>query len=132
MVTGDVAPLTRGVQGLVAAFVVSGVTHLVKPEVFEGIVPRALPAPRALVLVSGVAELVCAVGLLVPRTRRLAGPASAALLVAVYPANVQMAVDAVGAARRRTTPARVARAAVTVVRLPLQWPLVRWAATAGR
>lgn len=126
------APLTRGAQGIVAAFLMSGVVHLVRPEVFEPIVPRALPAPRALVVGSGVAELVCAAGLLVPATRRAAGPAAAALLVAVFPGNVQMAVDAVAAARRRPTPARVTRAAATLARLPLQWPLVRWAAAAGR
>ncbi len=126
------APLGRGARGLVAAFAVSGTVHLVRPEVFEPIVPRALPARRALVVWSGVAELVCAAGLLVPRTRRAAGIASAALLVAVYPANVQMAVDTVRSARRRTTTPRVARAALALARLPLQWPMVRWAATAGR
>lgn len=126
------APLGRGARGLVAAFLVSGTVHLVRPQVFEGIVPRALPAHRALVVGSGVAELVCAAGMLHPRTRCVAGPAAAALLVGVYPANVQMAVDAVRSARRRRTPARVARAVVTVVRLPLQWPLVSWAWRAGR
>ena len=55
--------------------------------------PRVLPDHRALVYVSGVAELLCAAGLLVPATRRPAGYASAALLVAVFPANVQMSVD---------------------------------------
>ena len=41
-------------------FAVSGVIHLVRPEVFERIVPRFLPRHRELVLASGVAELVCA------------------------------------------------------------------------
>lgn len=126
------APLGRGARGLVAAFAVSGTVHLVRPQVFEPTIPRALPAPRALVVWSGVAELACAAGLLHPRTRRLAGPAAAALLVAVYPANVQMAVDAVRAVRRRRTPARTVRAVVTLARLPLQWPLVVRAAGAGR
>ncbi|WP_454049794.1 DoxX family protein [Cellulomonas sp. Marseille-Q8402] len=127
-----VRPLGRGAAVVATAFAVSGVVHLVRPQVFEPIVPRALPHPRDLVLVSGVAELACAAGLVLPGTRRAAGAASAALLVAVFPANVQMAVDAVrGATADRSGP-RLARAAVTLARLPLQWPLVRWAWAAGR
>lgn len=125
-------PLGRGARGVALAFLVSGTVHLVRPEVFGRTIPRALPAPRALVVWSGVAELACAAGLLAPRTRRAAGAASAALLVGVYPANVQMAVDGVRGLRRSRTPATVVRAAVTLARLPLQLPLVRWAAGAGR
>lgn len=127
-----VQPLGRGARGLVAAFLVSGTVHLVRPQVFEGTIPRALPRPRDLVVWSGVAELVCAAGLLVPATRRPAGVASAALLAAVYPANVQMAVDGVRGVRRARTPAAVARAVLTLARLPLQWTLARWAWRAGR
>lgn len=120
-------PLGSGAGAVAAAFAVSGVVHLVRPQVFEPIVPRVLPGRRAIVLASGVAELLCAAGLALPATRRVAGPASAALLVAVFPANVQMAVDAVRGPRRDRT-----RAVVTLARLPLQWPLVRWAWRAGR
>jgi uncharacterized membrane protein len=126
------APLGRGARGVVVAFAVSGTLHLVRPQLFEPIVPRALPDPRRVVLWSGVAELVCAAAMMAPRTRRLAGVASAALLVALFPANVQMALDTVAAARRRPGRARVVRAGIAVARLPLQWPLVRWAAGAGR
>jgi uncharacterized membrane protein len=126
------APLGRGARAVAAAFAVSGVVHLVRPAVFEGAVPRILPRRRDLVLWSGVAELACAATLAVPFTRRAGGSASAALLVAVFPANVQMAVDAVAGLRRRPGRAAVVRAAVTAARLPLQLPLVRWAASAGR
>jgi uncharacterized membrane protein len=117
--------LTRDLQGLVAIFGISGTMHMVRPQVFEAIVPRALPAPRALVYASGIAELACAAGLLHPRTRAAAGWASAALLVAVFPANVQMAVTE-GKRANRGTGSRV-RQAVTLVRLPLQIPLIRTA-----
>ncbi|WP_129338447.1 DoxX family protein [Cellulomonas endophytica] len=127
-----VPPLARGARGVVAAFLVSGVVHLVRPEVFVGAVPRVLPGARRLVLVSGVAELACAAGLLVPRTRRAAGPAAAALLVGVFPANVQMALDAAAAARRSPGARTGVRLAVLLARLPLQWPLVRWTRAAGR
>ena len=96
--------LSRDVAGLAALLATSGVVHLVRPQVFEGIVPRVLPNHRALVYVSGVAELLCAAGLLHPATRRPAGYASAALLVAVFPANVQMSVDSGQRAQRTGRP----------------------------
>ena len=105
--------------------------HLVRPEVFEGIVPRVLPNHRALVYVSGVAELLCAAGLLVPATRRPAGYASAALLVAVFPANVQMSVDHGQRAQRRGDPASRAAFVATLARLPLQVPMIRTALRAA-
>lgn len=100
------------------AFTVSGIVHLLRPQVFEGSVPKALPRPRLLVYASGVAELACALGL--ARRARWAGPASTALLVAVFPANVQMALDA------RKGDNRLVKLA-TLARLPLQIPLI-WAA----
>jgi uncharacterized membrane protein len=108
---------------IASAFLTSGTVHLVRPGVYRRLIPRWLPAPTAVVYASGVAELVCAAGLLT--RRRWAGPASAALLVGVLPGNVQMALDATAAARRRPTPARVAYAAGTWARLPLQWPMIR-------
>lgn len=129
------APLTRDLKGLVALFTTSGVLHLVKPEPFESITPRQLPARRGLVYASGVAEIACAAGLLHPRTRKVAGWLSAALLVAVFPANVQMAVDETGRVNRKLRAGRPVsrrRQAVTLARLPLQVPLVRTALKASR
>ena len=117
-----VTALTRDLKALAALFAVSGVLHLVRPQVFEPIVPRRLPARRELVHLSGVAELACAAGLLHPRTR-------AVLLVAVYPANLQMALDA---HRRAGRTGGRARLAVALARLPLQAPLVRIALKATR
>lgn len=124
--------LTPGQGILAAAFLGSGTLHLVRPQIFEPIVPRTLPARRELVLISGVAELVCGLGLLHLRTRPVAGLASAALLVAVFPANLQMTADHVGRARHTRRPGHVAMAAATIARLPLQWPLIRSALTAAK
>ena len=121
----DVTVLTKDLKGLAVLFAISGSLHLVRPQVFETIVPRRLPAPRGLVYASGVAELACAVGLVHPRTRAAAGWASAALLVGIFPANVQMAVTEGRRARRGT--GSPARRAATLVRLPLQLPLIRTA-----
>ena len=57
----------------------AGTLHFVLPRPYAEIVPDRLPAPYALVYASGVAELACAAGLVVPRTRRLAGWATALL-----------------------------------------------------
>ena len=129
------APNTSlGKDGLALAgiFLASGTMHFVKPEPFEAIVPRQLPRRRALVYVSGAAELACAVGLLFPQTRKAAGLASAALLVAVFPANVTMT----GQAKRqldRDPDSALKRGylAATVARLPVQWPMIRTALRAG-
>ncbi len=119
--------LSRGARGVATAFAVSGTVHLVRPQVFEPLIPPQLGHQRALVQASGVAELLCAAGLFTPGARRVAGPASAALLVGVLPGNVQMSLDAVRAARQSPTPWRMAFAAGTLARIPVQWPLVKWA-----
>jgi len=124
--------LTRQMSGLALLFLTSGVVHLVRPEVMQPMIPRALPAPRQLVYVSGVAELACAAGLLSPRTRRLAGWGSAALLLLVLPANVQMAATAHKRAQRDTSStSRQAIRVATLSRLPLQLPLIRTALKAA-
>lgn len=118
-------PLTALTKTVIGAFAVSGTVHLVKPEVFEPLMPAWVPAHREVILASGVAELACAAGLAVPATRRIAGLASAALLVGVFPGNVKMAQDALG---RRSTPMKI----VTLARLPLQAPLIKGALDAAR
>lgn len=118
--------------GLAALLLGSATIHLVRPEVFEPIVPGPLrDYDRELVKASGVAEIACGVGLLVPATRSAAGLASAALLVGVFPANVQMTLDHGRRARRKNTGQAWGIFAGTVARLPLQWPLVRVALRAA-
>lgn len=117
--------LTKDVAALAALFATSGILHLVRPQVFQTIVPRRLPAPRGIVYASGVAEVACAVGLSHPATRRAAGFASAALLVAVFPGNVQMALTE--GKRAGTGTGSRARHVATLARLPLQIPLIRTA-----
>jgi uncharacterized membrane protein len=127
----DVPPLSPDIAGLAALLAASGVTHLVRPEVFEGMVPHSLSRRRELVYLSGVAEIVCAAGLLAPRTRRAAGWASAVLLVAVFPANVQMSLDKGRRANRRADAESRATFAASLARLPLQVPLIRTALRAA-
>jgi uncharacterized membrane protein len=110
-------------RAIAAAFLGSGTVHLARPRTFVGMIPPRLPRPTEIVYVTGVAELALAAGLL--RRARWAGPASAAFLVAVLPAHLQMAADATRAARRHPSPARLAFAAGCWARVPAQLPLIR-------
>ena len=71
-------------------FVVAGIGHFVKPELYLKILPLYLPAHELLVFISGVAEVAGGVGLLIPRLRRAAGWGLIALLIAIFPANIYM------------------------------------------
>lgn len=92
---GD-APRTR--VGLIIIFALAGMMHFVSPRTFIGIVPPWLPRPDLLVAVSGLAELGGAAGLAWRRTRYWAGWGLIALLLAVFPANIQMLVNAMNSA----------------------------------
>ena len=75
-----------------AALVTVGVKHFVQPDFFVRIVPQSLPAPLLLVWISGVFEIAGGIGLLVPRVRREAAIGVVLLLIAVFPANINMAM----------------------------------------
>ena len=89
---------TLGRWVLAVLFVGAGALHIVAPHVYDPAMPPGVPAARAMILLSGLAEIAGGVGLVQPsaRLRVWAGRALAVLLVAVYPANVWMAVAEVG------------------------------------
>ncbi|GAA1632035.1 DoxX family protein [Actinoplanes couchii] len=117
--------MRRDAAGLAALLGGMGVLHFAAPRPFDGIVPRSLPgSPRTWTYLSGAAELAVAAAVAHPRTRRAGGLAAAALFVAVFPANVKMAMDS-----RHASPVR---RAVAFGRLPLQAPLIVWALRATR
>ncbi len=102
----------------------SGVLHFVAPGPYRGIVPAPLRGQAAAVVaLSGACELICVALLAGPRTRRLGALATAALLVAVFPANIQMALDS----GRGWAPSALTGAILAWLRLPLQAPLILWA-----
>jgi uncharacterized membrane protein len=76
-----------------AFFVIAGVTHFTNRDFFTSIVPPYLPWPELLVYVSGVAEIALGVLLMVPATTRIAAWGLIALLIAVFPANIHMAMN---------------------------------------
>lgn len=103
--------------------VAAGLLHFVIPRSYARIVPRPLGHARGLVAVTGVAEVLAGILLAVPRTRRAGAWMTLGLLLAVWPANIQMAVD--GGLAGAPFPAGSAVAAW--LRVPLQVPLIVWA-----
>ncbi|MGH2959032.1 MAG: DoxX family protein [Solirubrobacterales bacterium] len=79
--------------GTALLFLGSGIMHFTHEKFYTAIVPKSLPNPQALVQISGVAEIAGAVGVLIPGTRKLAGKGLIALLIAVFPANINMALN---------------------------------------
>lgn len=117
--------MSRAARTFGAFFTFMGIMHFVIPRTYESIVPDALPAKRALVYASGVAEIAGGVGALHPRTRRVASLWSIATLVAVFPANVHMALHP----GRYPVPGG---RATLLARLPLQAAAIAWAHAARR
>ena len=110
-----------GRWAMAAFFLVAGALHFVIPAVYVRIMPPYLPYPAALVAISGAAEILGGLGLLLERTRRAAAIGLALLLVAVLPANWWMAASHVEFGNP-PIPEWVLWA-----RLPLQLPLIWWA-----
>ena len=100
-----------------ALFVAAGILHFVNTPAYVKIMPPFLPSPILLVQISGIAEVVGGIGLLLPQTRQAAAWGIIALLLAVWPANINMAIR-----HAPSTPAWALWA-----RVPLQLPLLWWA-----
>jgi uncharacterized membrane protein len=105
-------------------FVLAGALHFARPRLYEAIVPPWLPRHRELVYASGVAEIVGGAGLMTP-LRRPAGWWLVATLVAVFPANVHMALHPDD---YRVPGGRTA----LLARLPFQLAFVAWIRSAMR
>ena len=107
--------------GLAVMFVLTGVAHFnrMRGDLIR-MVPPQLPNPAALVTLTGIAELVGAIGLLVPTVSRWAAIGLALLLVAMFPANIRAVRSGMTLGGRRATP--------LALRLPLQlvWIGLPW------
>jgi uncharacterized membrane protein len=109
---------------LAAFFVVAGVNHFANPDFYVRIMPPYLPAHRELVVLSGVFEVLGGLGVLMPTSRGLAGWGLILLLLAVFPANIHMALH----------PEQFASIPVFALyaRLPLQIVFIAWTYWATR
>lgn len=106
---------------LAISIIVVGVTHFLTPEPFVKIVPPQLPYPLELVYLSGFYEILGGIGLLVPPVSQAAAWGLIALFIAVFPANINMAVNHIKLENIPDSPW------LHVVRLPFQAVLIAWA-----
>jgi len=106
--------------GAAVFYVVAGVFHFLKTDSYVKIMPPWIPWHFAMVYVSGAAEIAGGIGLLVPELRRPAAWGLVALLIAVFPANVYMAMENV------QVTASLVPAVLLWARLPLQALLIWW------
>jgi uncharacterized membrane protein len=113
--------MTLGRVLLAVIMIVAGVLHFVFPRGYARTIPASLPNPMMLVYVSGVFEMLGGAGLLVPLVSRAAAWGLVALYIAVFPANVNMAVNKIGFTAKPPSPY------VLWGRLPLQAGLIYWA-----
>jgi len=111
---------------LAVAMIGVGCLHFAIPDGFVKIIPRSFPAPLTLVLVSGFFEILGGAGLLVARVRRAASIGLVLLYLAVFPANINMAVNDV-----QPVGVRIPNALLWL-RLPLQLVFIAWAIWVGR
>ncbi|HHP7231405.1 MAG TPA: DoxX family protein [Xenococcaceae cyanobacterium] len=109
----------RGI--LAVSIMIAGVLHFVAPEPFIKIVPNLLPYPGALVYLSGLVEILSGIGLLIPSVSQIAAWTLVVLLIAVYPANINMAVNQI---QIENIPNSIWFQAI---RLPFQFVLIAWA-----
>ena len=100
-------------------FIGGGINHFINPEFYVAIMPSYLPAHGALVFISGVVEIIVGLAVLTPKLRPHSGWAAVATLLAVFPANIHMALHP------EDFPDLPALG--LWIRLPLQFLLIAWA-----
>lgn len=105
-----------------AFYVFAGVNHFLNPDFYVQIMPPYLPWHLELVWLSGVAEILCGVGVLIPQTRVIAAWATIALLIAVFPANLHVALNDVPMVGQTE-----GAGLLNWVRLPFQLLFIAWA-----
>lgn len=113
-------------RGLTAFFVIAGLLHFLRPREYEAIVPPYVPRPREAVVISGAAEIAGGLSAAVPRLRPFTRWWLTALLLAVLPANVHMALHP-----DEVRGLRVPRSLLWA-RLPVQGALIVWVWRATR
>ncbi|MDQ3142169.1 MAG: DoxX family protein, partial [Bacteroidota bacterium] len=104
---------------MITFYTITGLIHLVHPEVFIRIMPHWLPYPNQLVFISGVCEILFAAMLIFSNTRRIGLWGIMLLLIAVFPANIQMMLNYYEENNKYLW--------IAILRLPIQIILLLWA-----
>ena len=109
-----------GAAGLALVFFFTGSGHFLQTELMAQMLPPWVPAPVALVYLTGVLEFALAIGFIIPETRRSAGWMAAAVLVLFFPANIYAAINHVPVGGHAWGPVYL------LVRAPLQLAILLW------
>ena len=104
---------------LAAFFILGGINHFLSTDFYVAMMPPYLPAHIALVYVSGLFELLGGMGVLFAKTRKWAGYGLIVLMLAVFPANIYMAMNP-------TLFAQSAPLWALYLRLPIQFIIMGW------
>lgn len=112
--------MNRNLFLIAALFIFSGIMHFVIPDSYAGIVPPWLPYRLQIVYLSGLLEIAGGIGVLIPSLRKAAGIGLVALLIAVFPANIQMLANAISAGESTFY------ITLLFLRLPLQPLMIVW------
>lgn len=78
---------------LAAFFIIAGLNHFINPATYLAMIPPWLPFPHTLNIISGLAEIAGGIGILIPKTRRAAAIGLIILLIAIFPANIHVAIN---------------------------------------
>ena len=104
---------------MVVFYVAAGINHFWHPDFYLPIMPKWLPYHKGLVMLSGICEILFALLLIFPSTRRLGAWCIILLLIAVFPANIQMMINYMNESNPKLW--------IAIIRLPLQIVLIWWA-----
>jgi uncharacterized membrane protein len=104
---------------MIVVYIVAGINHFIHPGSYRQIMPHWVPLPDVMILISGVCEVLFALLLIYPISRRAAAYGIILLLIAIFPANVQMTLNYFHESRPGLW--------FTILRLPLQLVLIWWA-----
>jgi uncharacterized membrane protein len=99
-------------------YVLAGLNHFAHPDFYLKMLVGFLPFPEALNAISGAAEILVGIGVMIPQTRRFSAWALIALLIAIFPANINMAIH-----HQNWNFSQIA----LYLRLPIQFLLIWWA-----
>ena len=101
-------------------FIFTGAMHFLIPGKYLEMMPPFVPAPLWMIYISGIFEILGGVGLIIPMTKRWAAYGLAALLIAVFPANIYVAVNNIQLG------GFMSDSFYQWLRLPLQFALIGW------
>ncbi|MGH7594741.1 MAG: DoxX family protein [bacterium] len=116
-----IAPATRARVGLSLFFIFTAIGHFIKTEEMAAMLPAFVPNRVEIILVTGVFELLGAIGVWIPRLRRITGFCIILMLIGILPANIYSAINRIDFGGHESGPAYL------LVRIPFQFLIIWWA-----